>query len=124
MKTRGSTDRAVDVISRDLARREPAEIVRTLREKADKPIGVPGLGPLGPMSDSCIHLRDAARPLGSDVGPPLDDWRIVLDFLVSAAARRRSSRRGASPGWACEPLTSTGTPARGPRWPARRRRWR
>ena len=88
VRTRGSTDRAVDVISRDLARREPAEIVRTLREKADKPIRVPGVGPLGPMADSCIHLRDAARPLGSDVTAPLDDWRTVLDFLTSPAGRR------------------------------------
>ena len=88
VRTRGSTDLAVDVISRDLARREPAEIVRTLREKADQAMRVPGMGPLGPMADSCIHLRDAARPLGLDVTAPLDDWRIVLDFLVSKRARR------------------------------------
>jgi uncharacterized protein (TIGR03083 family) len=88
VRTRGSTDLAVDVISRDLARRSPAEIVRTLREKADKAIRVPGIGPLGPLADSCIHLRDAARPLGADVDAPLDDWRIVLDFLTSPAARR------------------------------------
>jgi hypothetical protein len=43
---------------------------------------------MGPMADSCIHLRDAARPLGLDVTPPSVDWRIVLDFLVSPTARR------------------------------------
>ena len=40
------------------------------------------------MADGCIHLRDAARPLGLDVTAPLDDWRIVLGFLVSKRARR------------------------------------
>ena len=61
--------------------------MRTLRDKADKPVTVPIVGPFGPMADSCIHLRDGARPLGSDVMPPPDDWRIVLDFLVSPAQR-------------------------------------
>ena len=87
VRERGSADRAVDVVSRNLAQRTPDEIVRTLREKADTPKRVPVVGALGPFSDSCIHLRDAARPLGSDVTAPLDDWRIVLDFLVSPAAR-------------------------------------
>ena len=88
VRARGSADRAVDVISRRLAQRAPAEIVATLREKADAGIKPPGVGALGPMSDSCIHLRDAARPLGLDVTAPLDDWRIVLDFLASKRARR------------------------------------
>lgn len=87
VRARGSADRAVDIISRDLARRGPEGIVRTLREKADKPVKVPIVGPFGPMADSCIHLRDAARPLGSEVTPPLDDWRVVLDFLASPAQR-------------------------------------
>ena len=85
---RGSADRAVDVVSRRLAERGPDEIVRTVREKADSRTSPPGVGAMGPMSDSCIHLRDAAHPLGSDVTAPLDDWRTVLDFLVSPAARR------------------------------------
>jgi hypothetical protein len=43
---------------------------------------------MGPMADGCIHLSDAARPLGLDVPVPLDDWRIVLDFLATKRARR------------------------------------
>jgi hypothetical protein len=35
-----------------------------------------------------VHLRDAARPLGSPVSPPLEDWRSALEFLVSPRARR------------------------------------
>ena len=70
MRARGSADRAVDMISRKLARREPDEIVATLREKADSRVRPPGVGAMGPMADSCIHLRDAARPLGLDVTAP------------------------------------------------------
>lgn len=88
LRARGSADRAVDLISRKLAQRAPAEIVATLRAKADAGIQPPGVGALGPMADGCIHLRDAARPLGLDVTAPLDDWRIVLGFLVSKRARR------------------------------------
>lgn len=88
VRAHGSMDRTVDLYSRRLAQRSPEEIVRTLREKADARVRPPVVGALGPMSDSCIHLRDAARPLGSDAGPPLDDWRIVLDFLVSPTAQR------------------------------------
>jgi uncharacterized protein (TIGR03083 family) len=88
VRARGSADGAVDVMSRSLAQRPTDEIVRTLIEKADSRVRPPGVGPLGPMADSCIHLRDAARPLGLDVTPPPDDWRVVLDFLHSRAARR------------------------------------
>ena len=88
VRARGSADRAVDIYSRKLAQRTPDEIVATLRERADSRVRPPVVGAMGPMADSCIHLRDAARPLGVDVTAPLDDWRIVLDFLVSPAARR------------------------------------
>jgi hypothetical protein len=40
------------------------------------------------MTDTAIHLRDAARPLGLGVCPPPEDWRPVLDFLVSRPATR------------------------------------
>jgi uncharacterized protein (TIGR03083 family) len=88
VRARGSADGAVDSMSRSLAQRPTEEIVQTLIEKADSRVRPPGVGPLGPMADSCIHLRDGARPLGLDVTPPLDDWRLVLDFLHSPAARR------------------------------------
>jgi uncharacterized protein (TIGR03083 family) len=88
VRAKGSPDGAVDLISCDLARRGPEAIVATLRQKAESRVRPPGVGALGPMADSCIHLRDAARPLGSAVTAPLDDWRIVLDFLASPTARR------------------------------------
>jgi uncharacterized protein (TIGR03083 family) len=88
LRERGSFDRTADRISRQLAQRPTTEIVAVLREKADVHTAPPGLGPAGPFTDSCVHLRDAARPLGSPVSPPLADWRAALDFLVSARARR------------------------------------
>ena len=87
VRARGSFDRAVDVISRDLARRPLEEVVATLRAKADSTFRPPRIGARGPLADVCIHLRDAARPLGLDVTAPPDDWRVVLDFLASPPAR-------------------------------------
>ena len=59
-----------------------------LRELAGTELTVPFTGDGGPMADSAIHLRDAARPLGLDVSPDLDAWRATLDFLVSKPATR------------------------------------
>ena len=87
VRARGSADRAVDMVSRKLAERAPEEIIRTLRDEADSGVRPPGVGALGPLADSCIHLRDAARPLGLAATAPPDDWRIVLDFLASPTAR-------------------------------------
>jgi uncharacterized protein (TIGR03083 family) len=94
LRERGSFDRVADRASRELARRPVEEIVQVLREKADFPAAPPGVGVWGPFTDTCVHLRDAARPLGSDVSPPVDDWRLTLDFLISPTARRGFVPRG------------------------------
>lgn len=94
LRERGSFDRTADKASRELARRPPETMVTILRDKADMRVAPPGIGALGPMTDVCVHLRDAARPLGVDVGPPLQDWRLALDFLVSPTARRGFVPRG------------------------------
>ena len=46
------------------------------------------VGAAGPMTDTAIHLRDAARPLGLDVNPDPPSWLPVLEFLVSKPATR------------------------------------
>ncbi|MGI8577956.1 MAG: maleylpyruvate isomerase family mycothiol-dependent enzyme [Nocardioidaceae bacterium] len=94
LRARGSLDRAADKVSRELARRPVEQIVAALRDKAGSRVAPPGIGALGPLTDACVHLRDAARPLGLDTSPPLDDWRLTLGFLVSAAARRGFVRKG------------------------------
>lgn len=91
---RGDFDRVTDAISRELATAPRDELVRRLRDGADVRRSPPFVGALGPMVDSCIHLRDAARPLGSPTDAPIDDWRIVLDFLVGPKARTGFVPRG------------------------------
>lgn len=94
VRERGSFDRVTDSFSRALAERPTDQIVATLGTKADAQVAPAGVGPLGPLTDSCIHLLDMARPLHLDVSPPLDDWPWVLDFLVSARARAGFVPRG------------------------------
>jgi uncharacterized protein (TIGR03083 family) len=88
VRYRGSLDRMVDDTARTAAARPTDELVSGLRERASTRLAPPVIGPLGPMTDTCIHLRDAARPLGLDVCPPPASWRPALDFLVSKPARR------------------------------------
>jgi uncharacterized protein (TIGR03083 family) len=94
VRSRGSLDRAVDTASRRLARRPPAELVAALRAGADARVAPPFLGAAGPVTHASDHLRDAARPLGSAVSPPPDDWGFVLDFLTSPPARHGFVPRG------------------------------
>jgi hypothetical protein len=42
------------------------------------------VGPMGPFADTCIHLRDIARPLGLPADVPTEHWRILMDYLTSA----------------------------------------
>jgi uncharacterized protein (TIGR03083 family) len=87
VRARGSLDRMVDTSARRYAASHtPAELVRTLRERADERLDPPVIGPRGPMADSLIHLRDAARPLGAETNPPAEHWHHVLDFLTDPKA--------------------------------------
>ncbi|MEX5721077.1 maleylpyruvate isomerase family mycothiol-dependent enzyme [Geodermatophilus maliterrae] len=88
VRYRGSLDRMVDETARRVAARPTDEIVAGLRERASTRLKPPVVGPAGPMTDTCIHLRDAARPLGLDVCPSPASWRPALDFLVSRPAAR------------------------------------
>lgn len=88
VRYRGSLDRMVDETARAVAARPTDELVTDLREHASTRLAPPVIGPLGPMTDTCIHLRDAARPLGLDVCPPPAHWRPALDFLVSKPASK------------------------------------
>ncbi|RRO18425.1 maleylpyruvate isomerase family mycothiol-dependent enzyme [Saccharopolyspora rhizosphaerae] len=88
LRYRGDLDRYVDEQTREWARRPTDELVAGLRRGAGTQMDVPFVGPYGPMTDTCIHLRDAARPLGLDVNPPPRSWRAALDFLVSKTGAR------------------------------------
>lgn len=88
VRFRGDLDRMVDVTTRHEARRPATDLANDLRERAAVQLKAPVVGAAGPMTDTAIHLRDAARPLGLDVNPPPESWQPVLDFLVSKPATR------------------------------------
>lgn len=77
----GSVNRASEATARELARRPVSELTALLRDKADDHGKAPGVGPMGQMTDGCVHLRDCARPLGLPHDVSADDWRMVLDWL-------------------------------------------
>ncbi|PRY54002.1 uncharacterized protein (TIGR03083 family) [Knoellia remsis] len=88
VRYRGDLGRYVDEQTRERSARPTDQLVARLRDLADTELTVPFTGSGGPMADSAIHLRDAARPLGIDVSPDLDAWRATLDFLTSKPAMR------------------------------------
>ena len=62
VRERGSLDWTVDKVSRVWAERPTEQTVATLRGRAAARLAPPGLGPLGPVTDTCVHLRDARLP--------------------------------------------------------------
>jgi uncharacterized protein (TIGR03083 family) len=86
MRYRGDTNKTVDHFARRLARTSPAQLIALLREHAADKVSPPRVGPMGPFAETCLHLRDVARPLGLTVDVPIEHWRTLLDYLVSPAA--------------------------------------
>lgn len=82
MRYRGDTDKTVDHFTRRLAHRSRTELIALLREHAEDRVSPPRVGPMGPFAETCLHLRDIARPLGLDVDVPIEHWRILLDYLT------------------------------------------
>jgi uncharacterized protein (TIGR03083 family) len=83
MRYRGDTDRTVDHITRQLAQRSRTELLATLRQHAADRLRPARVGPMGPFAETCLHLRDIARPLGLAADVPLSDWQLLLAYLVS-----------------------------------------
>lgn len=94
IRYRWNLDRMIDDQTRRRGRRPVTELVQQLRDRADVRLRPPVVGPAGPMADTAIHLRDAARPLGLAANPPPPSWIPVLDFLVSTPASRGFMPRG------------------------------
>ena len=86
LRHRGDTDATVDHLARVLARPEPAELVAALRAHAADRVSPPRVGPMGPFAETCVHLRDLARPLGLTADVAEDDWRLLLTYLCSPGA--------------------------------------
>ena len=94
LRYRGDTDRTVDHFTRRLARRPRGELVALLREHAADRVDPPRVGPMGPFAETCVHLRDLARPLGLAADVPVEHWRILLDYLTSPSAAPALVRPG------------------------------
>lgn len=86
VRYRGDTDRTVDHFTRRIARRERGDLVALLRAHAGDRVSPKRVGPVGPFAETCVHLRDVARPLGLDVDVPAEHWRILLDYLTGPGA--------------------------------------
>jgi uncharacterized protein (TIGR03083 family) len=93
VRARGSINGASEAVAAELARRPVTELTALLREKADQHGKAPGVGPMGQMTDGCVHLRDCARPLGLPDKVSIDDWRMVLDWLPSGVPGLVPKRR-------------------------------
>lgn len=84
----GSIHRASGAIAAEVATRPVEELTGLLRTRATRATSPPGVGPMGQFVDGCIHLRDAARPVGAEADVPLADWALVLRWLPTPAAVR------------------------------------
>jgi uncharacterized protein (TIGR03083 family) len=85
LRYRGDTARTVDHFTRRLARRPPGDLVELLRRHAADRVDPPRVGPMGPFAETCVHLRDIARPLGLAVDVPITHWHVLMDYLTSPA---------------------------------------
>jgi uncharacterized protein (TIGR03083 family) len=81
VRARGSINRASEAVARELALRPVRDLTALLRERADVHGKAPGVGPMGQLTDGCVHLRDCARPLGLSDDVSVVDWRMVLEWL-------------------------------------------
>jgi uncharacterized protein (TIGR03083 family) len=79
---RGSLAHAIDEFARRRAQRPAAEIVATLRERADYRLSPPVFGPAAPFADILIHGGDIRIPLSLSFEPDPDHVAIALDFLT------------------------------------------
>jgi len=119
IRHRGDTAATIDHLARSLARHEPAEIVALLRAHAPDRVDPPRVGPMGPFADTCLHLRDIARPLGLAADVPRDDWLLLLDHLTSGTAAPALTTRERLDGLALRATNATwrsgsGAELRGP----------
>lgn len=79
---RGSLARAIDELARCRAQLPAAELVATLRQRADYPLSPPVFGPVAPFADILIHGGDIRIPLGLPFEPDPEQVVLALDFLT------------------------------------------
>ena len=87
IQARGSTARFGVLMTERRFGTSRAELVGVLRDRAEVRRALPIVGPLGPYTDTLIHVQDILIPLGRRDERPPERWLPSLDFLVSAKAR-------------------------------------
>lgn len=82
----GNFDRANDRVTRRVARRPAADLVRVLAERSGARFTPPGAGPQAPLVDVLVHGLDVRRPLGLHHDVPAPRLRVALEFLATSPA--------------------------------------
>jgi uncharacterized protein (TIGR03083 family) len=85
---RGNFDRANVALTAKEAARSTTDLVAALRRSATSHFKPPGFGSEAPLTDVLIHGQDIRIPLGLATNGPIDPWRVALELLVTARARR------------------------------------
>lgn len=78
----GNPHRANDAVARQHARLPVADIVQTLRSRADSRFAPPVVGARGPLTDVLVHAGDMRLPLGLPHGPAVGHVQLALDFAT------------------------------------------
>ena len=79
---RGSLARAIDELAHRRAQLPAADIVTTLRQRANYPLSPPVFGPVAPFTDILIHAGDIRIPLSLPFDPDPEQVALALDFLT------------------------------------------
>ncbi len=82
IRYRGNTAATANHFARTLANRAPTDLISLLRQHALDRLDPPRVGPIGPFAETCIHLRDIARPLNLEADARQEDWLTLLRYLT------------------------------------------
>lgn len=84
LRSAGNLHRANDAVARREARRPVADLVQTLRSRADSHFAPPVVGARGPLADVLVHAGDMRLPLGLPHDPRTTRVQLALDFVTRA----------------------------------------
>lgn len=94
LRYRGDTGRTVDHFARRLAEIPRHQTTDLLRRHASDRVSPTRVGPVGPFAETCVHLRDIARPLALAADVPATHWHLLLDHLIGPRPIRSLVRPG------------------------------
>ena len=86
-KARGNFARANVALALRAAQAPPDELVAVIRANAESHFTPPGHDWHAPLTDTYVHTQDICIPLGLEAPADLEQWPVILDFLVSKKAK-------------------------------------